>query len=77
MFSVESTADYNFGAEAGHAWTAAYIFNQSAHWRFALEWVHVTSNVVNRYILLDEPQYARENQAQLSVRYTIGSDRLY
>jgi hypothetical protein len=39
--------------------------------------VHVTSNAVNRYLELDEPQYARENQAQISVRYTIGSDRLY
>lgn len=76
-FSVESTAEYNYGAEDGHAWTLAYIFDQSPHWRFALEWVHVTSNAVNRYLELDEPQYARENQAQLSVRYTIGSDRLY
>jgi hypothetical protein len=77
VFSVESNADYNFGAEDGHAWTVAYIFDQSSHWRFALEWVHVTSNAVNRYLELDEPQYARENQAQISVRYTIGSDRLY
>ncbi len=53
------------------------MFDQSSHWRFALEWVHVTSNVVNRYLELDEPQYARETQAQLSVRYTLGSDRLY
>ena len=66
---------YNVGSEDGHAWTIAYIFNQSAHWRYALEWLHVTSEVASRAALLNEPTLARENQAQLSIRYTIGSNR--
>jgi hypothetical protein len=77
IFGVDSSAEYNFGDEDGHAWTVAYIFNQSAHWRFALEWLHVTSEVASRAVLLNEPTFARENQTQLSVRYTIGSDRPY
>jgi hypothetical protein len=77
IFGVDSNADGDFGDEDGHAWTVAYIFNQSLHWRFALEWLHVTSEVASRAILLNEPTFARENQTQLSIRYTIGSDRLY
>lgn len=75
IFGVDSTAEYGLGGEDGHAWTVAYIFNQSLRWRFALEWLHVTSEVASRAVLLDEPTLARENQTQLSVRYTIGSDR--
>jgi hypothetical protein len=37
--------------------------------------MHVTSDSAARVVLLDEPGYARENQTQLSVRYTIGSGR--
>jgi hypothetical protein len=77
MFGVDSHADYDFGAEDGHAWTLAYVFNQSLKWRFALEWLHVTSEVASRALLLNEPTFARENQLQLSIRYTIGSGRGY
>ena len=72
IFGVSSRAEYDLGDEDGHAWTVAYIFNQSVHWRFALEWLHVTSEAANR-VLLDESTLARENQTQLSIRYTIGS----
>jgi hypothetical protein len=75
VFGIESNADDDLGAESGHAWTVAYIFNQSLRWRFALEWLHVTSDSAARVVVLDEPAYARENQTQLSVRYTIGSGR--
>jgi hypothetical protein len=74
-FGVDSSAPYNLGDEDGHAWTVAYIFNQSPRWRFALEWMHVTSEVASRAELLDEPTFARENQTMLSIRYTIGSNR--
>lgn len=73
VFGITSTDEDDFGAEQGHAWTVAYIFNQSPHWRFALEWLHVTSEAVDRATLLDEPTLARENQTQFSIRYTIGS----
>jgi hypothetical protein len=75
IFGVDSTDDDNEGAEQGHAWTVAYIFDQGPHWRFALEWLHVTSELASRAALLDEPTFARENQTQLSIRYTIGSGR--
>jgi hypothetical protein len=72
-FGVDSEAPFDFGAEDGHAWTVAYLFDQSPHWRFALEWLHVTTEVANRGILLAEPTLAIENQTTFSVRYTIGS----
>lgn len=74
-FGVDSSEASGFGAEDGHAWTVAYIFNQRPHWRFALEWMHVTSEVASRAVLLGEPTFARENQTMLSIRYTIGSNR--
>lgn len=72
-FGVDSEAPFGFGDEDGHSWTVAYLFDQSAHWRFALEWLHVTSEVTNRALLLAEPTFARESQTMFSVRYTIGS----
>jgi hypothetical protein len=70
-FGVDAPSE--FGDEDGHAWTVAYLFDQSPHWRFALEWLHVTSEVANRGLLLGEPTLAVENQTMFSVRYTIGS----
>ena len=75
IFGIDSNAEYGLGAEDGHAWTVAYIFNQSPRWRFALEWLHVTSEAANRAVLLDESAFAAEYQTQLSIRYTIGSGR--
>jgi len=40
IFGIDSNAENNLGAEEGHAWTVAYIFNQACTWRFALEWLH-------------------------------------
>jgi hypothetical protein len=72
-FGVDSEAPMDLGDEDGHAWTVAYTFDQSVHWRFALEWLHVTSEVASRATLLAEPTFAAENQTQFSIRYTIGS----
>jgi hypothetical protein len=47
-FGVDSEAPLNLGDEDGHAWTVAYSFDQSANWRFTLEWLHVTSEVASR-----------------------------
>ncbi|HYL70708.1 MAG TPA: hypothetical protein VEY89_05345, partial [Candidatus Dormibacteraeota bacterium] len=35
------------GSQDGHAWTAAYVFDASEHWRFTLEWLRVTSSSYN------------------------------
>jgi hypothetical protein len=60
------------GWQDGHAWTAAYIFNASAHWRFTLEWLRVESSNYNREEAGGAP-FATETQLQLAVRYAIGS----
>ena len=38
------------GSEDGHAWTVAYSFDRGDRWRFALEWLRVTSDVPARAI---------------------------
>jgi hypothetical protein len=73
IFGVDSELPEPVGDEDGHAWTVAYLFDQSPHWRFALEWLHVTSEVQSRALLLAEPTLAIENQTMFSVRYTIRS----
>jgi hypothetical protein len=60
------------GSEDGHAWTTAYSYERDAHWRFALEWLQVESDVPARSIELGEPAFARESKLELSVRYTLG-----
>jgi hypothetical protein len=61
------------GAETGHAWTVAYVFNRDEHWRFTLEWLRVTSNSYLREDDFNLPALARETQVQLAVRYALGS----
>ncbi len=71
-FAVQTNAPELYGAQDGHAWTAAYIFDATAHWRFTLECVRVTSSSVNR----EEqggPPLATETQWQLAIRYALGS----
>jgi hypothetical protein len=72
-FSVESVGADGDGWQQGHAWTLAYLFAASAHWRMALEWVRVTSSSYIRADLGGLP-FATETQVQLSVRYALGSD---
>jgi hypothetical protein len=76
-FGVDSSAAFDFGDEDGHAWTVAYIFDQGPHWRFAAEWLHVTTEVASRAVVLNQPTYAAENQTMLAIRYTIGSGNSY
>jgi hypothetical protein len=71
-FAVQTNAPGAYGAQDGHAWTAAYIFEANAHWRFTLEWLRVTSSSQNR----EEnggPPLANETQWQLAIRYALGS----
>jgi len=71
-FAVQTNAPEVYGAQDGHAWTAAYLFDADAHWRFALECVRVVSSSVNR----EEqggPYSATETQWQLAIRYALGS----
>ena len=60
------------GAQSGHAWTAAYVFNADAHWRITLEWLQVISSSYNRDDL-GGPPLLSETQVQLAVRYALGS----
>jgi hypothetical protein len=73
-FEVDSVGPYTYGygAQNGHAWTAAYVFDASAHWRFTLEWLQVVSSSSSRADLGGPPR-ATETQVQLAVRYALGS----
>lgn len=71
-FAVQSNIEDSYGQQDGHAWTAAYVFDADAHWRFALECVRVLSSSANR----EEqggPPLATETQFQLAIRYALGS----
>ena len=73
-FAVETRQSGAYGAQDGHAWTVAWLFEADVHWRFALEWLQVVSSSANR----DEfagPLPATHRQLQLSVRYALGSSR--
>lgn len=73
-FAVDTNANAGGdGAEIGHALTAAYVFTANAHWRCALEWLHVSSNSYERADAFNLPAAARETQVQLAVRYAFGS----
>jgi hypothetical protein len=73
-FAVDASASAGGdGAEIGHAWTAAYVFTRDAHWRFTLEWLHVSSNSYEREDGFNLAPFASETQVQLAVRYALGS----
>jgi hypothetical protein len=71
-FAVSSNVDEYYGTQDGHAWTAAYVFDADAHWRFMLECVRVVSNSINRQ-QQGGPLSATETQWQLAIRYGLGS----
>ncbi len=72
-FQVDSSnLEEGGGQQDGHAWTAAYTFNASAHWRFTLEWLRVVSSSYNRQDL-GGPLLATQTQLQLAIRYALGS----
>jgi hypothetical protein len=72
-FTVDSVNAWGYGAQDGHAWTAAYMFAPDGHWRFALEWLQVVSSSTSRADL-GGPPLLTETQLQLSVRYALGSE---
>ena len=74
-FEVDSVGAAGYGAQSGHAWTAAYVFNADAHWRFTLEWLQVISSSSSRADL-GGPPLLTETQLQLAVRYALGSRQL-
>ena len=71
-FEVRSPLASGYGAQQGHAWTAAYVFEPGHHWRLTLEWLRVSSRSADRELLLGEPAFAIETQLQLAVRYALG-----
>jgi len=73
-FAVATNANAGgAGGEIGHAWTAAYVFTANEHWRFTLEWLHVSSNSYRRDDVFNLPGFASETQVQLAARYAFGS----
>jgi hypothetical protein len=67
-FDVEG----DFGGEDGHAVAVCYSFEQNEQWRFALEWIRVTSDVDARESLpIPEAPLVTESKVELSVRYTL------
>jgi hypothetical protein len=71
-FAVDSESDDGDGAQHGHAWTAAYVFEPDTHWKVTLEWLRVTSNAPYRAIELGTRSVATETQVQLAVRFALG-----
>jgi hypothetical protein len=59
------------GSEDGHAWALAYSYDRGDHWRFALEWLRVESDVPARVALLGEPAFASESKLEFSARYLL------
>src|SRR6187551_1774730 len=59
------------GSEDGNAWALAYSFDSGEHWRFALEWLRVDSDVPARVELLGQPAFARESKVEFSARYSL------
>ena len=58
------------GSEKGHAWTAAYSYDRGDHWRFAIEWLRVRSDLKARPAYLGESALAIESKIEVSARYT-------
>jgi hypothetical protein len=75
-FTVASEFAEGYGAQDGHAWTAAYVFERDAHWRLTLEWLQVVTSSSSR-VELGEPSLLTETQLQLSVRYALGGGQGY
>jgi hypothetical protein len=72
-FAVEFNGDpHAAGSEDGHAWSLAYSYEPDDHWRFALEWLRVRSEVPARAEFLGEAALAVESKLELSARYAFG-----
>ena len=62
------------GSETGNAWAIAYSYDTGEHWRFALEWLRVESDVPTRAEYLGEAPFATESKLELSVRYRLSGN---
>jgi hypothetical protein len=71
-FTVDSVNAAGYGAQDGHACTAAYAYDAGAHWRFTLEWLQVVTSSSSRQDL-GLPPLLTERELQLAVRYAISS----
>ena len=74
-FEVDSRNAEADGAQVGHAWTAAYVFDPGTAWTLTLEWLRVTSSSYRWSENSDHPGPVTDNQAQLSIRYALSSTR--
>jgi hypothetical protein len=72
-FEVDSRNAEPDGAQSGHAWTAAYVFDAGKRWTVTVEWLRVTSNSYSWSEETEHPGPITDNQAQLSIRYALGS----
>ena len=72
-FEVDSRNAEPDGMQSGHAWTAAYVFDAGKRWTVTVEWLRVTSNSYSWSEETDRPGPVTDNQAQLSVRYALGT----
>lgn len=61
-------------AQYGHAWTIAYLFEPNAHWRFALEWLDVSTESALREAIFPSEELSRERKIEASFRYALGSE---
>ena len=73
QFEVDSRNEEPDGAQSGHAWTAAYKFDAGKNWTLTVEWLRVTSGSYSWSEETDRPGPVTDNQAQLSIRYALGS----
>ena len=68
-----TTATGDNYAQYGHAWTAAYIFEPNAHWRFTLEWLNVTTDSSLREQFFGPQGLVSEHKLEAAFRYALGS----
>lgn len=76
-FEVDSRNTEADGEQSGHAWTTAYVFAPGQGWTVTLEWLRVTSSSYSWSEYLDRPGPIIDTQAQLSIRYALGSSSPY
>lgn len=72
-FEVDSRNVRADGAQSGHGWTVAYVFDAGRRWTLTLEWLRVTGSSYSESEELDRAGPVTVTQAQLSVRYALGS----
>jgi hypothetical protein len=70
-FTTATGDDY---AQYGHAWTVAYRFEPGPHWRFALEWLEVSTDSALREAISPAQELSRERKLEASFRYALGSE---